>query len=962
MAQSFSPSSSRLQNLRLDSTCPPLEEPALLTPAIHGFNADEWTLQTSILDDPIESRPLQQAHPDPSSSSSPPSSSRPQPEPRPQPESLLVPIPEARPTAPLASLPESHLVPQTEAPQIQTPILSVNVTDAGAGSSPVLGQQPASSPSPSPSSQTSARSKTRRSWLPSGRSRANSFEMKDGAHARNNSAGENVSAWVIAEDSRPEYNTSFLRNGEKVPELWNQDGAVLVYLFPKGSGHGPSFKVPEFTVSTSLVFNELIRAEMAEMEPPRGHRSPNRTYGGSLSVEDATRLMSPTISPQDEYFDEMRLYIPMMTTSPAPEQGQGAAAADTPVDLNRLIAVRNLFAFLTGQPFVGTKAAPNNFRALLGVADLLEEFGFYSEDGITFGTAVDLSFGFYLDQLGLADCRHSREETLEALILGERMRSSDLYNEAFAHAAGKYAAIMELRLPIFEQVSRLTRERLERAHLDLVNRQHNVNETLEQFEFPSLFAGIAASTSSSELKAVRFKIWKASFQKMRQFVLGYYRNLFGSWPPKASNKRNPFAESGLNRLVLNALYSDMCALYDLLVDRTNLTSRVIDEVPALSEEPGKMTTSALRNILSEFDRSKPPVLPPIPFDLPQLPTMASVLETYNGLSAKEQAKFDKKIKEHELILVLNKAYNYDMYGLKIPFLDQFKEFELREARGKTAHDLSDFRIGCWLFLYSVLQSLPMLVVDAPSLVFTEGTEYFLCEPPMGNPPWVDARQVRKMWYEVAGGGGYVELSADAVNFSPEAVYHRSHCWLAAKQWEEMNERPASPTDDDDHHDHDYHYDESPLAPPLSPLQPPQGIFQGASGHRGSLSGNSTPSPPPPAAGSPKINAQLRRHSPGRRRASQAMRSSIVMGLEPIPLEPPPSLDCFHQRSSSLGSGQQSSPINSRSVSVGNLVGLVAAHDPRSSSPKTVIGGATFDDILGDAEEKKSKKKRSRFFQ
>lgn len=100
-------------------------------------------------------------------------------------------------------------------------------------------------------------------------------------------------------------------------------------------------------------------------------------------------------------------------------------------------------------------------------------------------------------------------------------------------------------------------------------------------------------------------------------------------------------------------------------------------------------------------------------------------------------------------------------------------------------DLVDQRIGYWLFLYVVLQSLPILVVDAPGLNFTEGVEgveYFLCEPPMGNPPWVEDRQVRKMWYEITGGGGrVVELSADAVMFSVEATYHRSHCWLAAQR-------------------------------------------------------------------------------------------------------------------------------------------------------------------------------------
>ncbi|UZP33378.1 hypothetical protein NXS19_001194 [Fusarium pseudograminearum] len=530
-------------------------------------------------------------------------------------------------------------------------------------------------------------------------------------------------AWVLSDDTQAEYNASFLKNGEKVPELWNESGAVLVYLYPKGSGRGPSFKVQEFTISSSWLFNELIQRER---ETPTRNR--NTSFSGrlSLTAEDASRYISPPNSPpvpEEGSDDCFHLYLPT-----------GAPGQEMAPDVDRLIAIRNLFAFLTGQPLVGTKAKPSNFHAFLDISSLLEEYGFTSYDGTTFGDAVDLSFGFYMDQHALADCRHSREKTLEAVILGERMRSADLYNEAFAHAAGKYAAIMDLKLPLYEQISPKTRVSLERAHLDLLNRQHSANMHLEQFDFPALFSGIANSTSMSELRSVRFKIWRQSFTKMRHFALSYYKTAFGNWPPKASSKKNPFSESGLNRLVLKVLYSDMCALYDLLVDRNNRTSRIMDEVPELSNDPDKMIMSALRNIMSEFDRSKPPVLPPIPYDCPQLPTATSILETYDTLSPKKQAKFDKGIKEHELMLMLNKAYNYDTNSAKVPFLDKFKEFELREARGKTPQDFADQRIGYWLFLYVAIQSLPVLVVDAPGMQFTEGVEYFLCEPPWATLP------------------------------------------------------------------------------------------------------------------------------------------------------------------------------------------------------------------------------------
>lgn len=782
-----------------------------------------------------------------------------------------------------------------------------------------LNSRPASSQSPS-------RGRLRRSWLPGGRSRSNSVDV---------SAQSAANAWVLTDDTKAEYNSSYLKNAEKVPELWNESGNVYVYLHPRVSGCGPSFKVQEFTVSSSYIFNELIQSEL---ETPTG-RSRARSFGGrdSLSVEDANRF-SPPASPPLPDGGELRLYLP-----PAPSASSDTLAAPAPGqapqnEFDRLIAIRNLFAFLTGQPLVATKSKPTNFHAFLQIANLLEEFGFMSIDGTTFGDAVDLSFSFYIDQMGLADCRHSREKTLEALILGERMRSIDLYNEAFAHAAGKYSAIIELRLPLFQQVTAHTRQALERAHFDLVNRQHNCNIHLEQFEFPAFFAGIANSTSVPELRQVRFKIWRTSFNRMRSFVLNYYKHSLGNWPPKARSKKNPFSESGLNRLVLKMLYSDMCALYDLLVDRTNRTSRIMDEVPAISADPDKMTQSALRNILSEFDRSKPPVLPPIPYDTPQIPTPAAVLETYNSLSFKKQQKFDKNVKENEIILILNKAYNYDTNSIKLPFLDAFKEFELREARGKMSQDWSDQRYGYWLFLYAVIQSLPVLVVDAPGMTYTEGVEYFLCEPPMGNPPWIGDRQVRKMWYEVAGGGGLVELSTDAVLFSVEATYHRSHCWLAAQQWEN-NPGDAPP----------------PAEPPLSPLQPPRTIFPGDEDFIGApppMGG--TPSPP---LGGPQVALRPRTHSPAGNRASQAWRSSMALGLEPVPLAPP---SPFGERSSSLGGRPASTALMGgfRSQSVGNLPAMVD-NDSRPGTSSGTPSGATFDDILGN--EAKKAKKKSRFF-
>ncbi|KAI1814606.1 hypothetical protein GGS20DRAFT_547656 [Poronia punctata] len=791
----------------------------------------------------------------------------------------------------------------------------------------------------SPPRESEPRGRPRRSWLPGARSRSQSTDSRRQKVA---------DAWVLGQGS--DYNTAFLANGERVPELWNESGDVLVYLDAKGSGGSPSFKVPAFTINNSLVFADLIEAEMTSPSSTGRERARSFTGRDNLSVLDATRrVQSPPLAPPAyEHLGDAdtRLYLPVSMSSP----GQRCEA-----DMERLVSIRNMFAFLTGQPLVATKAQPNLFSVFLNISNLLKEFEFTNSDGSTYGEAVEASFSFFMEQMALADVRHSREKTLESLILGERMRSMELYSEAFAHAVGKYPAMRDLRSPLWEHLSPSSRQRLERAHLELVSRQNGVNNRLEAFEFPALFSGTANSTSSSQYKDVKFNSWRKSFGRMRQFVIGYYKNSFGSWPPKARSKKNPFTESGLNRQVLKILYSDFCALYDLLVDRESLTTRVIDQsAEDVANDYQNARGSAMRKILTEFDQSSPPVLPPIPFDLPKLPDMASVQENFHDLPPKEQAKLDRGLQEYQVILILNKAYDFDTVSLRIPFLEQFKEFELKEAKGKTAAEMADHRLGYWLFLYVIIQSLPMLVVDAPGLKYTEGVEYFLCQPVKGSPPWIeDAPAVRKRWYEVAGGGGLVELSEDAVQFGIEGVYHRSHCWLAAKRWEHGDLSGPPP----------------PLDEGLSPLGAPQPVFQDMD-PAVSSSPHLMPRSESPLNGPPGHAIRSRGTSP-----AGGYRSSIALGLEPVSL-PTDGHSRSASRVSTRGSIGGSRPVSAainRSRSSGNLQALAGPppygtpseipNGSRSSSRQDSAGASTFDDILKDMggdKTKQTKKKKGLF--
>jgi len=223
-------------------------------------------------------------------------------------------------------------------------------------------------------------------------------------------------------------------------------------------------------------------------------------------------------------------------------------------------------------------------------------------------------------------------------------------------------------------------------------------------------------------------------------------------------------------------------------------------------------------------------------------------------------------------------------------------------------------------------------MDAPGLKFTESVEYFLCEPPMGNSPWVeDADAVKMSWYGVTGGQGVVSLPADIVNYGVEATYRRSHCWVAANKWLGHDDVDESAQDQED---------EEAM---LSPLSPPPGFAGGELGLRPSVrnrerSGSSTGSLATP-------------QSYHRSKSRQSQRNSIAIGLERLPI--PMGGDDYGIGSPILGSGISSraaSPYGRRPASRG-----WGAIEPSASTPTlaTPTGkGSTFDDILGSMDTEK----------
>jgi hypothetical protein len=644
---------------------------------------------------------------------------------------------------------------------------------------------PMATGSPSlPATPPSARITKKRSWLP-GKSDKHRFGDEPGS----------LKAWIAGIPEHVAYDVAPLIRGGKIPELWNDHADTIIYLYPPSSGKSPCFRIDSSLLADS---RSLLALRMQSPSSPvdRNEDVPAMEHGFS-AMSVSSLLTRPQSQDSNLTYRTTNFSIPNIV-GPADQEKHvylnlrfetdlsDPAAEPQGDDFELIVLYRNFFAFLAGGALVSTPRQLSLFSIFMGISTILKRHGFSNSDGSTWGDVPYNSFSRYCDELKLADVRSSREKTVEAIVLGEHLKSWPLYNEGFCHAVGRLADIKSIKSPKYEKMSPITINRLERANIDIEQRLLVVRGKLEDFDFPSMFAGIANSQTSTEAKLVRFKEWKVGFLDFRRFMIAYLRRRYGAWPPKASSKKNNFEESGLNRILLQELYKDLTDLYDILVDRSSMTTRTADMPPmaedAESNDQSETIQHAVRRIESEYDRATPPVLPPIPFDTPLIPQFSSSFNRRHVLMSDKSAASSKKLKENEINEVLLGSYNRDMINAST-FVQDFFSYERLLGKGKTLEQVVDARCGQWLFIYAVLQALPMTVVDARDLKHTKGVEYFLCVAPRGGRPWMKEDQsASRAWYNVSNGGGYVSLPSDLVDHSVEGIYRRSHCWAAATRW------------------------------------------------------------------------------------------------------------------------------------------------------------------------------------
>jgi hypothetical protein len=490
--------------------------------------------------------------------------------------------------------------------------------------------------------------------------------------------------------------------------------------------------------------------------------------------------------------DEMQTLRPATPGRRKKSKSQSSAAQED--ILQGFVDVRNLFAFLAQEFLVATASRDQPFdifsRILVQLRLNLSESAAGDFNATSKLMLAERHLQTYIDELKLDDIRNDDDAIVEALVLGERWRCMRLYHEGFLHACGRWESIRDH--PGLTLLSSTTKSRLDRASIDLNQvRLSNLRSRISNFDFPSVWIG--------EGRRPEYKGWKLGYDRMRSMVIHHVKFIFGSWPPKAGKrgKGGGYSETGgLNRLVVQRLYSDLCIIYDLIVDRDWLHGERIhfEGTRSTAQEDEAETQSevyrkAMNKIMEEFDISYVPVQPTIPFSLPRLPYRdTSTLKKPKGIFSKSA----KKVRADEMNTVLNTAYNRDTlekYAMNQP-VKSFTDMEREFGTGKTIEDVIAFRRGTWIFLYCVLQSLVMTVTDGQGLLNGTGVEYFLCENVKGSPPWekgANKRQTRLtgLWNEngLLGPGGVPLNNLVAhIDDDIEMTFRRSHCWEVAENW------------------------------------------------------------------------------------------------------------------------------------------------------------------------------------
>lgn len=389
-------------------------------------------------------------------------------------------------------------------------------------------------------------------------------------------------------------------------------------------------------------------------------------------------------------------------------------------------------------------------------------------------------------------------------------------------------------VPELRFVTPITKALIERASLEVEVRVQSVAERLPEFNFNDMWPAMLPQPPPE----------RASFERLRQWLIGYYEASYGSWPPPPPGE----GENWLTREIVNNLQADFGALYDYLVNRDVVwdfsEKRQSGKWQIASSDPTKTLQNVdtidlpMNAILLAYDnRHRYPHIPhPYPLVPESMPIKGESLYAASRVAKKSSAGEDKMM-ERRIALAYTEATNIYVLGpdfVSNKLADAFIRFEKTDKASEV--DPFAARRGRWVLIYGILQSLASVSVDSPGLRYKDDVAYHLNARLRGTPPWKGANQNAE-----------------------EANHKGSYCWLAPKKWHESSESEVPMLD-------------SLSINPISPLVSPRDKFARLTR---SVRSSATPSVANASmhSGSDTVSAIIRPPKERRSRANGSVRSS-----------------------------------------------------------------------------------------
>jgi hypothetical protein len=399
--------------------------------------------------------------------------------------------------------------------------------------------------------------------------------------------------------------------------------------------------------------------------------------------------------------------------------------ADKKQALDFHLAVRNLFSWVYRRSMVGQHLG----SALIALMDSMREFRSPGVDNVE-------DILSYADEEGYLEMASQPVHALAMLHFAEYSQLKDLYVNAFAHCAGMADCLYTLPgyqvslqsgqawpiqpTDILQGVSSITRKLLRRAQFEVENKLSKAGSSLRNFLEDDLSEANLGLTAGG----------RAHLERFRTFLLAFYSNRLGYYPPSPLHTRSSMWDPEIYRRMRN----DFEALYEFLVDKRFSAG----DSGSISAQGG---ICALQSVHAFDLRHK---YRPLPHPLPLLPEIAT------SAASKRTSWFgrsDSKRRPDTRLLSLAALVKASNSGspciTRNSLVTAYRRFEEDSLSSQIKFDKiekltqADARKIRWVLIYGVYQTLRSCTDAPPEVRDTTDVRYSLAISTI-DLPWKEA--------------------------------------------------------------------------------------------------------------------------------------------------------------------------------------------------------------------------------